>query len=192
LVAYFHEETQHGFLLRKNILFILVSIWAFRLSIYLSWRNRGVEDWRYKAFAKHYGKNFWWISLFHTFFLQAVINFIIGRTLLKAQMEGINELTFLDIGGIALWIIGFFFETVGDYQLSIFKSDTKNKGKVLNTGLWKYTRHPNYFGDTMVWWGFFFIVLFCKRRLYYNILSCVNDSLIAQSFWGCSFRKRSN
>jgi len=109
LVAYFHEETQHGFLLRKNILFILVSIWAFRLSIYLSWRNRGVEDWRYKAFAKHYGKNFWWISLFHTFFLQAVINFIIGRTLLKAQMEGINELTFLDIGGIALWIIGFFF-----------------------------------------------------------------------------------
>jgi steroid 5-alpha reductase family enzyme len=147
---------------RKIILIILVALWAIRLSGYLTWRNSGKgEDFRYQQFRKDYGENrYWWISFFQTFLLQGILMWLISAPILGAMYYGHNsQLGIFDFAGILFWITGFFFETVGDYQLARFKSDPSNKGKVLDTGLWRYTRHPNYFGDTAVWWGYGFICL---------------------------------
>ena len=143
----------------KSLIFcILVSIWGLRLGLYLASRNLGKgEDYRYQAWRKQYGDNFWWISYFRVFLLQGFLMWIIAAPLLIIQTT--TELTWLDVLGIILWTIGFAFEAVGDWQLSNFKKNIDNKGKVLDTGLWKYTRHPNYFGDTVVWWGFFCFAL---------------------------------
>jgi steroid 5-alpha reductase family enzyme len=151
---YFHTE---GFEPRKLVLMIMVSIWGLRLSGYLTWRNTGRgEDFRYQQFRKNYGeKRYWWISFFQTFLLQGALMWLISVPLLGAQYHtGNNHLGILDLAGIVLWIIGITFETGGDFQLARFKADPSNKGKVLNSGFWKFSRHPNYFGDTAVWWGY--------------------------------------
>jgi steroid 5-alpha reductase family enzyme len=143
--------------IRKVILMVLVLLWGMRLSIYLAWRNIGKgEDFRYREFRRKYGENrYWWISFFQTFLLQGLLMWLISLPLLGAQYDQLQpELTLLDYLAILIWCIGFTFETAGDWQLASFKANPENKGKVLNTGLWKYTRHPNYFGDAAVWWGF--------------------------------------
>ena len=153
-VYYFNTE---GFLLRKTILLILVTLWGLRLSSYLAWRNVGKgEDFRYQQFRKSYGeKRYWWISFFQTFMLQGILMWLISAPLLGAQYYSSNsELNLFDYLGILLWIIGFAFEAGGDFQLARFKRNPENKGKVLNYGFWRYTRHPNYFGDSAVWWGY--------------------------------------
>lgn len=142
------------FYTRKLILLILVAIWAFRLSVYLAWRNIGKgEDYRYQEFRKKYGEErYWWVSYFQVFLLQGVLISLVSLPLLATNFETQNNnLNLLDYLALLIWIIGFLFESVGDYQLSKFKMNSNNNGKVLNYGLWKYTRHPNYFGDTMVW-----------------------------------------
>ena len=151
-----------GYEPRKFIIQILVTIWGLRLSVYLSWRNIGKgEDFRYREFRRKYGeKRYWWFSFFQTFLLQGFLMWIISLPLLGAQYKSGNEsLSILDYLGIALWLTGLVFETGGDLQLARFRSNPSNKGKVLNTGFWKYTRHPNYFGDSAVWWGFGLICL---------------------------------
>jgi steroid 5-alpha reductase family enzyme len=151
-----------GFETRKILLLILVAIWGLRLSIYLAWRNIGKgEDFRYAQFRKNYGEHrYWWISFFQTFLLQGVLMWLISAPLLGAQYYFINnELGILDFIGITIWLIGISFEAGGDFQLAKFKANLENKGKVLNTGFWKYTRHPNYFGDSAVWWGYGLICL---------------------------------
>lgn len=156
IVSVFYFLKTDGFGLRKTILMILVAVWGLRLSIYLAWRNIGKgEDFRYGEFRKSYGSNYWWISFFQTFLLQGVLMWLISAPLLGAQFHsGKDHLNILDFTGILLWLIGFLFETFGDLQLAGFRSDPGNKGKVLDRGLWKYTRHPNYFGDSAVWWGY--------------------------------------
>jgi len=157
LTAGFYFFKTEGSDLRKIILIHLVSIWGIRLSVYLAWRNIGKgEDFRYRQFRKNYGeKRYWWISFFQTFLLQGILMWLISAPLLGAQYYGQNKpLSVIDVIGILLWITGFFFETVGDYQLAQFKADAGNKGKVMDKGLWHYTRHPNYFGDSAVWWGY--------------------------------------
>jgi steroid 5-alpha reductase family enzyme len=147
----------HGNESRKIILMILVTVWGIRLSLYLAWRNLGKgEDFRYREFRRKYGENrYWWISFFQTFLLQGVLMWLISAPLLGAQFCGPDSNPgIIDFAGIALWIIGFTFETGGDIQLALFKADPANKGKVLNKGFWHYTRHPNYFGDSAVWWGY--------------------------------------
>ena len=142
---------------RKIVILTLVCIWGFRLSIYLAIRNIGKgEDFRYQEFRQNYGsKRYWWFSYFQTFLLQGILIMIISLPLLGINYNNSNgNLEILDYLGIIIWIIGFTFETVGDFQLSNFKRDPKNKGKILHTGLWKYTRHPNYFGDSAVWWAY--------------------------------------
>jgi len=159
--AYYFLNT-NGLDIRKLILLILVSIWGFRLSIHLTLRNHGKgEDFRYREFRKKYGeKRYWWISFFQTFLLQGILMWLISAPLLGAQYYGSDKsLGILDYSGMILWITGFIFEAGGDYQLAVFKSDPRNKGKVLNTGFWYYTRHPNYFGDSAVWWGYGLICL---------------------------------
>jgi steroid 5-alpha reductase family enzyme len=158
----FYFIRTEGFGVRKVILLVLVTIWGLRLSGYLLWRNLGKgEDYRYKQFRSKYGeKRYWWISFFQTFLLQGVLMWLISAPLLGAQFYGqYKGITILDYTGVALWIIGFVFEAGGDSQLAAFKSNPSNKGKVLNSGFWRYTRHPNYFGDSSVWWGYGLICL---------------------------------
>ncbi len=154
-IWYFVNEESFDF--RQIILLVLVTIWGVRLSVYLAWRNIGKgEDFRYREFRKKYGENnYWWISYFQVFLLQAVLMWLISSSLWGAnKFSGIESFNIFDFSGILVWIIGFIFEAGGDYQLTKFKLDKGNTGKVLDTGFWKYTRHPNYFGDSAVWWGF--------------------------------------
>jgi steroid 5-alpha reductase family enzyme len=147
---------------RKIILLTLVTIWGLRLSSYLFWRNIGKgEDFRYGQFRKNYGeKRYWWISYFQVFLLQGILMWLVSAPLLGAQFYDQNEgIGVLDIIGIFLWVTGIIFEAGGDFQLAAFKTNPLNKGKVLDKGLWKYTRHPNYFGDSAVWWGYGIICL---------------------------------
>jgi steroid 5-alpha reductase family enzyme len=159
---------------RKIIISVMVFVWGCRLSGYLAWRNIGKgEDFRYTQFRKKYGETrYWWISFFQTFLLQGVLMWLISAPLLGAQFFGKNNpMGVLDFIGIGLWIIGLSFEAGSDLQLSRFKADTKNKGKVLNKGFWRYTRHPNYFGDSAVWWGYGFICL--SAGSYFPVLGSV-------------------
>jgi steroid 5-alpha reductase family enzyme len=142
---------------RKILMLVLVSVWGLRLSIYLAWRNLGKgEDFRYQEFRRKYGpERYWWISYFQTFLLQGVLMMIISLPLLAISSgAGSNTLGAIDFIGILVWLTGFTFEAGGDLQLAMFKRNPKNKGQVLDTGFWKYTRHPNYFGDSAVWWAY--------------------------------------
>jgi steroid 5-alpha reductase family enzyme len=162
LVSVFYFLNIDGYSLRKIIVMSLVAAWGFRLSIYITWRNYGKgEDFRYRQFRQNYGeKRYWWISFFQTFLLQGILMWLISAPLLGAQYYGQNTaLNFLDWTGIIFWIIGIAFEAGGDWQLAVFKANPANKGKVIDTGFWRYTRHPNYFGDSSVWWGFGFLCL---------------------------------
>jgi steroid 5-alpha reductase family enzyme len=150
-----------GFATRKLLLSILVTIWGLRLSIYILTRNRGKpEDFRYQVWRKAAGASWWWRSFFKVFFLQGVLMWVISAPLLAAQINPKpDQLTWLDVLAVVVWLVGFFFETVGDWQLARFKADPAHKGKVLRTGVWRYTRHPNYFGDATQWWAYYLIAL---------------------------------
>ena len=143
--------------LRNLLLLTLVSIWGLRLTIYLGIRNIGKgEDYRYQQFRKEYGaKRYWWFSYFQVFLLQGALILIVSLPLLGVHLStSSGDLIWLDYVAILVWIIGFGFEAGGDYQLFKFKKNPNNRGKVLNSGFWKYTRHPNYFGDASVWWSY--------------------------------------
>jgi len=158
---------------RKILLMTMVTIWGLRLSIYLAWRNLGKgEDFRYQKFRKDFGEDrYWWYSFFSVFLLQGILMWLISAPLLGAQLYPGNELGILDFIGVAIWIIGFVFEAGGDIQLARFKANTTNKGKVLDSGFWHYTRHPNYFGDAAVWSGYGLICL--SAGSYWPVLGSV-------------------
>ena len=138
----------------------LVALWAFRLSIHITWRNLGEEgeDRRYQAMRERNNPNFAFKSLYIVFGFQALIAWFISLPLWAAIHSG-GTINGVAIIGVVLWAIGMFFESVGDWQLSRFKADPANKGKVMNYGLWRYSRHPNYFGNATIWWGFYFLAL---------------------------------
>jgi len=141
--------------IRHKVLLGLVSVWGSRLTVYLAVRNLGKgEDYRYVQMREAGGANWWLISYLRVFILQGIILWVVSSLLVPALLTG-NELQPLDYLGIGLWVLGFYFEAVGDWQMMRFKANKANQGKVMNKGLWKYTRHPNYFGDATLWWGFF-------------------------------------
>jgi steroid 5-alpha reductase family enzyme len=140
---------------RRLLVFGLVAVWGLRLAMHVFRRNRGKgEDFRYQAFRARWGARFWWVSLFTVFLLQGAIMFVVSA---PVQAAGAGRtpasLGVLDALGAAVWLIGFLFESIGDVQLARFKADPANRGMVMDTGLWRYTRHPNYFGDATLWWG---------------------------------------
>jgi steroid 5-alpha reductase family enzyme len=151
--------TPDGFLPRKLLLAGLVSVWGLRLSTHILRRNWGKpEDFRYARWREESGRRWWWFSFFKVFLLQGILLWIISTPLIAAQVSRLpGRLGWLDALGVVVWAIGFFFEAVGDAQLERFKADPANKGKLLATGVWRYTRHPNYFGDAAQWWGYFLI-----------------------------------
>lgn len=151
--------TPEGFITRKLLIASLTTIWGLRLSFHILLRNWGHgEDFRYQKWRQESGRNWWWYSFFKVFALQGLLMWIISIPLLAAQYSLTpTSLIWLDFLGIIIWGIGFIFEAGGDWQLSRFRANPDNKGKLLNTGLWRYTRHPNYFGDAAQWWGFYLI-----------------------------------
>lgn len=153
--------TPQGFLGRKLLITLLASIWGLRLTLHIFLRNRNKpEDFRYQVWRKEHGKAWWWQSLLRVFVLQGLLMWVISIPLLAAQhATTAAHFTVFDFVGAGVWLIGFFFEAMGDLQLARFKANPANKGKVLNTGVWRYTRHPNYFGDSAQWWGYYLIAL---------------------------------
>lgn len=144
---------------RQLLLVALVVAWALRLSLYLLWRNHGQpEDPRYARMRDRWGARFWWVSLLTVFLLQGLLMEVVSLPLQVALgVDASRPFGLLDALGVALWTVGLGFEAVGDWQLARFKASPGSAGQVLNHGLWRYTRHPNYFGDFCVWWGLFAI-----------------------------------
>lgn len=144
-------------LLKPNwLLLALVAIWGLRLGIHIARRNWGRgEDFRYRQWRQEAGTNWWWRSFFKVFLLQGALMWVISVPLLAAQ--GGQPLGPLDALAACLWLLGFAFEALADSQLARFRADPANKGKVLASGLWAWTRHPNYFGDALQWWAFWLL-----------------------------------
>jgi steroid 5-alpha reductase family enzyme len=158
VVAWIAALTTTGCTGSRILLVTLTSIWGLRLFGYLLWRNHGKpEDPRYARMRERRGAGFVWISLVTVFVLQGVLMLVVS---LPVQMGGIPSgpaLGPVAVLGTICWAAGLMCETVGDLQLARFKANPDNRGKVLDTGLWRYTRHPNYFGDFLVWWGLWII-----------------------------------
>ena len=144
---------------RTTLLLVLLALWALRLAGHITWRNRGHgEDRRYQAIRRNNEPGFAGKSLYIVFGLQAVLAWVISLPLLAAA-NSTRPLGLLDVVGTGLWLLGFAFEAGGDLQLARFKADPANAGRVMDRGCWRYTRHPNYFGDFCVWWGFYALAL---------------------------------
>ncbi len=138
----------------------LTVVWGLRLGAYLLWRNAGKgEDPRYAAMRRHHGERFGRVSLFTVFGLQGVLMWFVSMPVQVAQAGGPASFGPFEAVGVGLFSLGLFFETVGDWQLARFRADPANAGAVMDRGLWRYTRHPNYFGDCCAWWGIFLVAL---------------------------------
>lgn len=161
-LAYWLNSTNGSSMPPRTLLLLsLITLWGLRLSAFLTWRNWGHgEDRRYGKMREHHGARFWWVSLFTIFLLQGTILWFVAWAVQVPIVSSETEsLSVIDLLGVLLWSVGFIFETVGDWQLARFKADGSNAGKVLDRGLWRYTRHPNYFGDFCVWWGLYAIAM---------------------------------
>lgn len=136
---------------------ICVTIWGLRLAIYLFVRNKGKgEDWRYQQMSMGWGKSAWLHAFFKIFMFQGICMFIVSLPIQQRDLN-FSKLSALHFIGSIVFLIGFLWESIADAQLMKFKSNAANKGKLLTTGLWAYSRHPNYFGEAVVWWGIFLI-----------------------------------
>lgn len=149
---------------RTILVLVLVTLWAVRLCAYLTWRNWNPhEDHRYAAMRKNNAPHFWLTSIYIVFGLQAVLAWIISMPLFGAIESSVTPellgLNYWDLLGALLFLYGFTWEAIADWQLAKFKGNPKNKGKVLDTGVWHFSRHPNYFGECCVWWGFYLIAV---------------------------------
>jgi steroid 5-alpha reductase family enzyme len=144
---------------RAGLMLLLVGVWAVRLCLYITLRNAGQgEDRRYQAIRARNEPHFGLRSLYLVFGLQAALAWVISLPLLGSILSP-GPLRALDMAGAGLWLVGFTFEAGGDWQLARFKARPANRGKVMDRGFWRFTRHPNYFGDFCVWWGFYLIAV---------------------------------
>lgn len=173
--------------LASGIMTLLVAIWGLRLTYHIFKRNAGKpEDFRYANFRKEWGRTYYLRSYFQLFMFQAVMIFLISISYVYANNLGeINSLPLFIAGGI-IWLFGFLFEAVGDYQLKKFISNKDNKGKLIDIGLWKYTRHPNYFGEATLWWGIFMMALACKAP-WFTVISPITITILVRFVSGVPF-----
>jgi len=142
---------------RGRIVTLLTTLWGTRLATHLTWRNVGRgEDFRYAEMRRRHGDRFWRVSLYQVFGLQALLMWIVSLPVQAVQIAGAGvPLGRLDLLGAVLWAVGLAFEAIGDWQLARFRADPANQGRVCDRGLWAWSRHPNYFGDALVWWGLY-------------------------------------
>jgi len=143
---------------RGLLLLGLVALWGLRLSLHIGRRSRGqAEDARYRRWREEWGRHATLRAYFQVFLLQGVLMVVVLLPVTFVQAAPGAELTVLDGVGAAVWLVGFLFETVGDLQLARFRRDPGRRGRILTSGLWRYTRHPNYFGEVTLWWGVWLI-----------------------------------
>lgn len=161
LIAWITFFMADGFIGRRILITLLVTLWGIRLSFHLTLRNWGHgEDPRYGSWRKKSGERFWLVSLFKVFILQAFFLWAISLALQWGQFSALPaKFAFQDYLGVGIWMIGFMLESVSDWQLASFRAQPSNKGRVMDKGLWAYSRHPNYFGECLIWWGIFMIAL---------------------------------
>ena len=146
--------------IRGLLVGVLVSIWGLRLAWHIHSRNKGkAEDYGYLAWRKVWGTWFYIRSYVQVYLLQGVFLFLIVMPVLLINKSAGARLGILDFVGVAVWLVGFYFEAVGDAQLARFIKNPANKGTLMQSGLWAYTRHPNYFGEVTQWWGLWLIAL---------------------------------
>ena len=138
---------------RSTVILVLVMVWGFRLALHIFARNFGRrEDFRYQSWRQSWGDTWVIRSFLQIYLLQWLLMQLVSTPIvLTAGYQ--SELGLLDLLGLGLWLFGFFFEVVGDSQLAAFIRDRRHRGKLMTTGLWRYTRHPNYFGEATLWWG---------------------------------------
>jgi steroid 5-alpha reductase family enzyme len=156
-IAFANGDGDEG---RRALLAGLTTAWGLRLAVYITrrkLREKG-EDYRYVEMRERHPERFWLVSLGLVFLLQGALVWVVSLPLQAASAQD-DPLGALDVVGVAFWAVGLFFEAVGDAQLARFKADPANRGRVMDRGLWRYTRHPNYFGDFLVWWGIYVIAL---------------------------------
>ncbi len=160
LVAWLSALLSENDGINRWLLPLLITIWGIRLSGYLYWRNHGKpEDKRYRAMREPRGPAFRYSSLWIVFIPQGLLILLVSLPVQLGVFHATGGWHPLHFLGIILWHVGMYFETVGDYQLACFLADPASVGQVMNKGLWKYTRHPNYFGDFLVWWGIFCVAM---------------------------------
>jgi steroid 5-alpha reductase family enzyme len=191
VLAWFYFLSLDSATARRPLVVGLVTLWGLRLSVYLLWRNRGRgEDYRYREMRDSHPGSFALRSLFTVFLLQAAILWLVSLPLYQAlRADRPERLTLLDGLGLLMFAAGLFFEATGDWQLSRFRSDPANRGKVLDRGLWRYTRHPNYFGDALVWWGLFLIALATPRSAW-TVVSPVLMTLLLMKVSGVTLLEK--
>jgi len=161
IVALFTLFVGRSFGIKNWVMVILVFLWGFRLAYHVAKRNIGKpEDRRYAEMRVKWGNKFPMLKAFlNVYMIQFVMMFVISIGVTLINRTGIPTLSLLDFLGIAVWILGYFFEAVGDSQLARHLKNPENKGKLMTSGLWKYTRHPNYFGEATMWWGIFILAV---------------------------------
>ncbi len=161
LIAWLTLYANTMYLPRQILTTILVTLWGLRLSGYLLYRNWGKgEDPRYEAISQKWGAWFYLRSFFQIFMVQAVLLFIIATPVIAiniSKTEGLFRL--FDYFVVLCWMIGFAFEVIGDYQLTKFLAKKEHTGKILTTGIWRYTRHPNYFGEIVMWFSLYLLAI---------------------------------
>jgi steroid 5-alpha reductase family enzyme len=191
LVAWITFLAAEGYLGRRMLLTLLVTAWGLRLALHIGIRSRGKgEDRRYQTWRRQYGKRFWWVSLFTVFLLQGALLWVISLVAQVGQWSPKpDRFIWLDGAGLLIWAVGFFFEAVGDYQLAAFKKNPANKGKAMDQGLWQYTRHPNYFGECLMWWGIFVVTLATPGSLW-TIVSPVTITFLLLKVSGVTLLER--
>jgi len=138
----------------------LVLVWGVRLAVHIRARHRGRgEDRRYRQWREEWGRWFVVRSFFQVFILQGLLLVVVAVPIIYANGSASVPFGLLDLAGMLVWLTGFGFEALGDWQLLRFLRDPANQGQLMTTGLWRYTRHPNYFGEVTLWWGVWLIVL---------------------------------
>jgi steroid 5-alpha reductase family enzyme len=185
-IIYLQQNEAIG--IREILIFILVLIWALRLACYLTWRNWGQpEDSRYQQIREKYSPYFALKSLLIIFVFQAVLAWLVSLPLLMS-LTTTQSLSILDMFALVLWLVGMGFEAVADLQLYRFKANADNTGKVLDTGLWRYSRHPNYFGEFCIWWGFYLFAV--SSGGWWTILSPLMMSFLLLRFSGVALLEK--
>ena len=146
---------------RQQLLLGLVTLWGLRLAVHIFIRKRSEEgeDSRYRQWRESWGKDFVWRSFLQIYLLQGTVIFLVALPVLLVIAQPGGAIGWIDLCGALIWLFGFSFEAIGDFQLLRFKLRPDNQGKIIQSGLWRYTRHPNYFGEATLWWGIFLIAL---------------------------------
>jgi steroid 5-alpha reductase family enzyme len=152
---------------RPLLLLGLLTLWGLRLGLHIGIRHRGRgEDFRYRKFREDWGDTIIWRSFLQIYMLQGAIILVVATPVLLTIGAPGGSPAWSDLLGVLLFSLGFFFEAVSDWQLTVFKKDGANKGKIIMHGLWRYSRHPNYFGEATLWWGIFLIGFSSPSGLY--------------------------